>query len=150
MLDCVEGMAGHMLVAIEYGRPALLALTFAASLALTTATNGWAAVSSAPNLDSSISRLLRNRGCRPGQKSAYAVSLISRQTILDLDGDALLIPASTTKLITSAAALLRLSSYYRFRTAFRTAAPLRHEVRQGDLYLKGHGDPVLVLEERRC
>jgi hypothetical protein len=82
MLDCVEGMAGRMLAAIEYGRPSLLALPFAATLALTTAPNGWPAVSSAPNLDSSISRLLIDPGFRPGQKSAYAVGVISRKPSL--------------------------------------------------------------------
>jgi serine-type D-Ala-D-Ala carboxypeptidase/endopeptidase (penicillin-binding protein 4) len=147
MLDCVEGMAGRRLGAIAYGRPSLLALTFAATLALTTATYGWPAVSSAPNLDSSISRLLSDPGFRPRQKSAYAVSLIWRQTIFDIDGDALLIPVSTTKLITSAAALLRLSSHYRFHTAFLIATPLRHGGLQGDFYLKRYGDPGLVLEE---
>jgi D-alanyl-D-alanine carboxypeptidase len=125
MRDCVEGMGGLMRVAIEYGRPALWALTFAATFALTTATNDWLAVSSAPNLDSSISPLLSDPGFRPGQKIAYAGSLITRQTILDIDGDALLIPTSTTTLSTSAAAHLRLSPRYRIRTAFLTAAPLR-------------------------
>ncbi|MBI3328152.1 MAG: D-alanyl-D-alanine carboxypeptidase/D-alanyl-D-alanine-endopeptidase, partial [Nitrospinae bacterium] len=76
-----------------------------------------------------------------------AVNVASGEILLDIHGDTLLIPASTLKLITSAAALQRLSPHYRFRTSFLSVAlPEQGEVR-GDLFLKGYGDPVLVLEE---
>jgi D-alanyl-D-alanine carboxypeptidase/D-alanyl-D-alanine-endopeptidase (penicillin-binding protein 4) len=82
-----------------------------------------------------------------GQKGVRGVNLTSRQTILDINGATLLIPASTRKLNTSAAALLRLSPHYRYRTAFLSSGPVQNGMLHGELYLNGYGDPVLVLEE---
>jgi serine-type D-Ala-D-Ala carboxypeptidase/endopeptidase (penicillin-binding protein 4) len=147
MLDYVKSMAWRMLAAIGHGGPSLLVLTFAATLASSLASHGWPAVSAAPPLNGSISWLVNDPCFHKGQKSIRAVNLTTSQTILDINGDALLIPASTTKLVTSATALLRLSPHYRFRTVFLSSAPVRHGVLEGDLYLKGYGDPVLVLEE---
>jgi serine-type D-Ala-D-Ala carboxypeptidase/endopeptidase (penicillin-binding protein 4) len=147
MLVYVESMAWSMLAAIGHGKPSLLVLVFAATLPFLFATTGWPAVSAAPTLNGSISQLVNDPCFHRGQKSIRAVNLSTGQTILDIDGDTLLIPASTTKLVTSAAALLRLSPHYRFRTAFLSTASVRNGVLQGDLYLKGYGDPVLVLEE---
>jgi serine-type D-Ala-D-Ala carboxypeptidase/endopeptidase (penicillin-binding protein 4) len=147
MLDDVEGMAWRMLAAIGHGRPSLLVLTFAATLAFALATHGWPAVSAAPALNGSISSLVNDPCFRQGQKSIRAVNLTTSQIILDINGNALLIPASTTMLVTSATALLRLSPHYRFRTAFLSPSLVRNGVLEGNLYLKGYGDPVLVLEE---
>jgi D-alanyl-D-alanine carboxypeptidase len=129
MLGCVESMAWHMLAAIGYGRPSLLTLAFAATLARSLATIGWSAVSVASTLNGSIIRLVNDPCFHKGQKSIRAVSLTTRQTILDINGDAPLIPTSTTGLVISATALLRLASYYRVRTAFRSSASVRHGVR---------------------
>jgi len=52
-------------------------------------------------------------------------------------------PASTMKLLTSWAALNRLGPGYRWKTAFRTTAPLENGVLRGDLYWVGSGDPRL-------
>src|ERR671923_2196225 len=49
------------------------------------------------------SRFLNDASFQRGQKGARAVSLTSHHIIFDLNGEALLIPASTTKLISSAA-----------------------------------------------
>jgi D-alanyl-D-alanine carboxypeptidase len=56
------------------------------------------------------------------------------------------IPASTTKVSTSAAALLRLSPHYRFRTAFLSASSVREGMLPGDLWPRGM-TIQLVLEE---
>ena len=142
-----ESMAWRMLAVIGHGRPSLVVLACAATFIFLLATNGWPAVSSVSNPNSSISRLVRDPYFHNGQKSIRVVDLTSHQTIFEINGDALLIPASTTKLITSAVALLRLSPPYRFRTALLSAGPVRNGVLHGDLYLKGYGDPALVLEE---
>lgn len=52
-------------------------------------------------------------------------------------------PASTMKLLTSWAALNRLGPGYRWKTAFRSTAPLENGVLRGDLYWVGSGDPRL-------
>ncbi len=54
--------------------------------------------------------------------------------------DKQLIPASTLKVVTAAAALDALGPGYRFTTDFRLSG-------QGDLYVFGRGDPYLVSEE---
>ncbi|MGA1840341.1 MAG: D-alanyl-D-alanine carboxypeptidase/D-alanyl-D-alanine-endopeptidase [bacterium] len=58
-----------------------------------------------------------------------------------------LIPASNTKLLTSAVSLIRLGSDYRFKTGVYTTTSPVDGIINGDLYLKGFGDPFLVNEE---
>jgi D-alanyl-D-alanine carboxypeptidase/D-alanyl-D-alanine-endopeptidase (penicillin-binding protein 4) len=55
-------------------------------------------------------------------------------------------PASTMKLVTPYAALELLGPTYKWKTAFYTDGPLRNGVLQGNLYLKGGGDPKLTME----
>jgi D-alanyl-D-alanine carboxypeptidase/D-alanyl-D-alanine-endopeptidase (penicillin-binding protein 4) len=55
-------------------------------------------------------------------------------------------PASTIKLVTAFAALELLGPAYTWKTEAYLAGPLRDEVLEGDLVLKGHGDPRLTLE----
>ena len=55
-------------------------------------------------------------------------------------------PASVSKIATTLALLHKLGSDYRFATEFRSAAPLRAGVLEGDLYVASNGDPYLVDE----
>jgi len=55
-------------------------------------------------------------------------------------------PASVMKLVTTYAALELLGPAYRWKTEAWTAGPLRDGVLEGDLVLKGYGDPKLDLE----
>lgn len=55
-------------------------------------------------------------------------------------------PASTLKLVTTFVALDLLGPNYSWTTEVRALGPLRDGVLQGDLLLKGHGDPYLVEE----
>src|SRR5207253_1619830 len=59
---------------------------------------------------------------------------------------ALLNPASNAKLVTTAAALALLGPEFRFKTALYAEALRGGEV-QGNLYLRGSGDPSLVSED---
>ncbi len=59
----------------------------------------------------------------------------------------LLNPASTIKIITTAAALHRLGPSYRFKTDFYVDGRLTHGVLKGNLYIKGYGDPSMVSEQ---
>lgn len=55
-------------------------------------------------------------------------------------------PASTLKLITSAAALETFGPDYRFETRlYANAAPDENGTLAGDLYVRGGGDPALAL-----
>src|SRR5688572_29372637 len=56
-------------------------------------------------------------------------------------------PASTMKLVTTYAALHLLGPAFTFRTEVLSEAPLIGEVLRGDLYVRGGGDPKLVIED---
>ncbi|MDR1040695.1 MAG: D-alanyl-D-alanine carboxypeptidase [Deltaproteobacteria bacterium] len=60
--------------------------------------------------------------------------------LFSLNPDTDYVPASILKLVTSAAALSSLGPGYRFRTGFYLDG-------NGDLWIKGYGDPYLVSEE---
>ena len=55
-------------------------------------------------------------------------------------------PASVMKLVTTYAALELLGPAYRWKTEVYATAPVREGVLEGDLVLKGYGDPKLDLE----
>ena len=72
-------------------------------------------------------------------------SLEDGQPVYSRSADEQLNPASNTKLITSAAALLRLGPEYRFATDYLTDRPLQRG-RAGVLYVRGRGDPSVSTE----
>jgi D-alanyl-D-alanine carboxypeptidase/D-alanyl-D-alanine-endopeptidase (penicillin-binding protein 4) len=55
-------------------------------------------------------------------------------------------PASVIKLVTTAAALELLGPAYVFKTEFYAGGELRNGTLDGDLYVKGYGDPKLTYE----
>jgi D-alanyl-D-alanine carboxypeptidase/D-alanyl-D-alanine-endopeptidase (penicillin-binding protein 4) len=55
-------------------------------------------------------------------------------------------PASTIKLVTALAALELLGPSYTWKTEAYLAGRMRDDVLEGDLALKGHGDPRLTIE----
>ena len=56
-------------------------------------------------------------------------------------------PASTMKLVTTLAGLELLGPQYQWRTEALSAAPLKNGVLEGDLWLRGSGDPQLVIQD---
>jgi D-alanyl-D-alanine carboxypeptidase/D-alanyl-D-alanine-endopeptidase (penicillin-binding protein 4) len=83
-------------------------------------------------------------------KAQIAVSAIDLATGGELvahDADRGMSLASTTKLLTSTAALATLGPGFRWRTTVYGAEPDAKGVVAGDLYLKGRGDPVLGAAE---
>jgi D-alanyl-D-alanine carboxypeptidase/D-alanyl-D-alanine-endopeptidase (penicillin-binding protein 4) len=65
---------------------------------------------------------------------------------LSVNADASMNPASAMKLFTTFAALELLGPAYRWKTEAYAAGPLRDGVLEGDLVLKGYGDPKLDYE----
>ncbi|WP_248796974.1 D-alanyl-D-alanine carboxypeptidase/D-alanyl-D-alanine-endopeptidase [Pseudomonas sp. MWU13-2105] len=64
-----------------------------------------------------------------------------------VNGDVSVNPASTMKLITTYAALEMLGPNHQWKTEFYTDGTLSNGVLQGNLYLKGGGDPKLNMEK---
>ena len=70
----------------------------------------------------------------------------SDRVILSVNPDQAMNPASTMKLVTTFAGLELLGPAYRWHTQALVAGVLREGVLEGDLILKGGGDPKITLE----
>jgi serine-type D-Ala-D-Ala carboxypeptidase/endopeptidase (penicillin-binding protein 4) len=60
--------------------------------------------------------------------------------------DLLLAPASVTKIITTAAAILHLGANYKYETSFYYAGKITSNVLNGDVIVNGSGDPTTYSE----
>ncbi len=82
----------------------------------------------------------------PARTGASVVELDTGRPVFAKNDDILLLPASVMKLFTTGAALYHLGPDYRFVTrALADALPVKGVV-EGNLYLKGGGDPKLTPE----
>jgi D-alanyl-D-alanine carboxypeptidase/D-alanyl-D-alanine-endopeptidase (penicillin-binding protein 4) len=83
----------------------------------------------------------------PGlQRATWGVavrSLERGEPLLELNADALLVPASVAKLVTLATAADAVGWDYRFETTVTAAGPVVDGVLSGDLVIRGNGDPTI-------
>ena len=96
-------------------------------------------------LRKAVDALLAQPPLSSAHVSVEVQSLEDGQVVYAKNADDLLNPASNTKLITSAAALLRLGPEYRFTTDYLADKPMQRG-RVGTLYVKGRGDPAVTTE----
>ena len=75
------------------------------------------------------------------------VDVDSGKTLYARNDAGLFNPASNVKLFTTAAALAMLGPEYRWKTVVYADAPISGGELKGRLYVKGHGDPSLVVED---
>ncbi|MCJ7630116.1 MAG: D-alanyl-D-alanine carboxypeptidase/D-alanyl-D-alanine-endopeptidase, partial [Longimicrobiales bacterium] len=87
--------------------------------------------------------ILNSTGNRRGRWAVLAVSLDRHDTLLAMNPDQLMVPASNMKLLSTAAALHYLGPDFRYRTFLLADGSTVGEVLQGDLVLYGTGDPTL-------
>ncbi len=73
----------------------------------------------------------------------YAIDTRTGKTIAEHNPDLALIPASTQKVVTTLTALSLLGSDYRFETLIQYDGKIEKNVLNGNLYIKGTGDPML-------
>lgn len=92
---------------------------------------------------STAQSILNQAGLSTQNTAVRMVSMKTGQVLYEKNADKALIPASNMKVITSAAALHLLKPEFRFKTTLYSNARLRGGVLNGDIYLKGYGDPVL-------
>ncbi len=69
------------------------------------------------------------------------------QTIIDVDADNMLVPASNMKLISTGAVLHALGGDYRYKTAIGYDGNIIEGVLIGDLYIIGGGDPTIASKD---
>jgi len=98
-------------------------------------------------LPTSLLKLLKKHKVPENNLSIYVRDLSAKQPLLAHNIDIPRAPASTIKLVTTYAALKQLGPNYTWRTEAWTRGKLESGVLQGDLILKGHGDPFLVYEQ---
>jgi len=78
--------------------------------------------------------------------AAFVQEVGAPRAVLSVNPALAMNPASVMKLVTTYAALELLGPAYRWKTEAYTSVPVREGVLEGDLVLKGYGDPKLDLE----
>lgn len=81
------------------------------------------------------------------KQTVHLVRLSDGKTLYEKDADALLAPASVTKVVTAAAVLARFTPVHTFKTPLFHTGVRRNEKIMGDLIAVGDGDPYLVSEK---
>jgi serine-type D-Ala-D-Ala carboxypeptidase/endopeptidase (penicillin-binding protein 4) len=105
---------------------------------------GWASPSGTSELSTALSSALSSH-TRSGQWGAIVVSLTRGDTLFEHNPDAMMQPASTMKMYTTAVALDRFGADHVFRTSAYRDGPITMDgTLQGNLYLRGVGDPSLT------
>ena len=98
------------------------------------------------SLPNSVLKLLKKNKIPKENISVYIRDLNQPTSMLEHNVDTLRTPASTMKLLTTYAALKELGPNYSWRTEVWLRGKLDNGVLDGDLVLKGFGDPFLVYE----
>lgn len=107
---------------------------------------GCAAVQAAQPLPASVHQALKTAGIPAEAVAAVAQPLDAPTPSLRHQADVPMNPASLIKLLTTLAALETLGPAHVWRTEALALAPLENGVLNGDLFLRGSGDPKLTYE----
>lgn len=94
----------------------------------------------------SIDKALKANKINSEALSAVTIPLSGAGKSSYMNADILINPASTMKLVTTYAALELLGPAFQWKTEFFTDGTLKDGVLDGNLYLKGGGDPKLNME----
>ena len=97
-------------------------------------------------LPTNVVKLLNDAGIPADAAGAIVIRVSDGATLLEHRSEASLQPASTLKLLTSIIGLEQLGPTYRGKAELRTSGELADGVLQGDLVLRGLGDPDLDWE----
>ncbi len=98
-------------------------------------------------LPEAVTQALRDAGLPAAALAASVQPAAANAPRWQHQGQRLMQPASTMKLVTSVVALDRLGPNHRGFTALRSAAPQQGDLLQGDLVLKGGADPDFGLPQ---
>ena len=85
---------------------------------------------------------------RSAQWGILVVDPVSGDTLVSRNADKLFVPASNMKLVTSAVGLAQLGPAFRWSTTLLARGPVRGGVLDGDLVVRGDGDPSLSTHLR--
>lgn len=94
-------------------------------------------------LKSAVTALEKDSQLRHGILGLYVADAKTGRPVFEKNSQVGLAPASTQKIITSAAAFELLGNTYRFKTYIKSDSDIKEGRLGGDLYLEAHGDPTL-------
>ncbi|GAA0342512.1 D-alanyl-D-alanine carboxypeptidase/D-alanyl-D-alanine-endopeptidase [Bacillus carboniphilus] len=101
----------------------------------------------AAELEAQLNDILSNERLKGTTTGVSVRNADTGEVLYSHFGDLRLHPASNMKLLTSIAALETLGEDYQFITEVLTDGQVSGDVLQGDLYLRGKGDPTLLKED---
>ena len=100
-----------------------------------------------PEFKKKITKVLSSSCLRKNNFGIKIYSLDRGESLYELRAGKLFIPASNLKILTTAVALQVLGPNYRFPTRIYTDGELKDGELNGNLYIKGYGDPKFVTEQ---
>jgi D-alanyl-D-alanine carboxypeptidase/D-alanyl-D-alanine-endopeptidase (penicillin-binding protein 4) len=100
----------------------------------------------AQSLPPGVRAALAQTGLPESAVAIYVQDVSQPEPLLTLNAEAAVNPASTIKLLTTFAALDLLGPAFAWNTEVYAAGKLEGDVLNGDLVIKGNGDPKLTLE----
>ena len=118
----------------------------AGALLAATAPQSLAQVNAQSSLPEPVAHALRAAQVPASALGVMIVPLSSGGVAFSSNDQVPMNPASTMKIVTTMAGLELLGSQYTWRTDALATAPLVAGVLEGDLFLRGSGDPALVIE----
>jgi len=100
------------------------------------------------DFEAQLSPITKDKAWTSSKVGVRVVNVTTGEVVFQRDGERPLVPASTMKVVTAAAALARLGPAFRFKTEILADGPLDANGKlDGNLYVKGGGDPTLVVEK---
>ncbi len=100
----------------------------------------------ADRLPEPVATALKRHGFPTRGLSLYVHEIGQDEPVLSVAANQPRLPASTIKLLTTLVALEELTPAWRWKTEAYVTQPVRDGRLVGDLYIKGYGDPYLVIE----
>jgi D-alanyl-D-alanine carboxypeptidase/D-alanyl-D-alanine-endopeptidase (penicillin-binding protein 4) len=98
-------------------------------------------------LPTTVKRELKQAGIPQEAIAVVVQEIATRKSLLSMNAERSMNPASTMKLLTTYAALDLLGPAYTWKTEAYLDGELKDGVLQGNLVLKGYGDPKLTVEQ---
>lgn len=117
------------------------------TVAPTDTTRGADSSAAAIDLQQDLNHLFRDKSTPPAIWGVHIRSLDRNQTLYSLNSRTLLIPGSTLKIVTLAAAVEQLGWDFTFDTRLIATGPIKDGVLNGDLIVQGSGDPTIDNEK---
>ena len=101
---------------------------------------------SAGALPPPVKQAIKQANLPESSVAIWAQEVSAREPLVAYNASAVMNPASVMKLVTTYAALDLLGPAFRWKTEVYTKGEVKSDVLNGDLMLKGYGDPKLTLE----